>query len=49
MADWAKNVPDNESCELYVEARVDQMMIQGTKAAKPGATVSWNEELLLYV
>jgi hypothetical protein len=46
---WAKNLPDNEPQELYVEIRLDDTVVQATGMVKRNEILSWNEELLLYV
>jgi hypothetical protein len=46
---WATAIPANGSQELYVEIKMDQRIVNATKAVDRNDIVFWDEDVLLYV
>jgi hypothetical protein len=46
---WATTIPADGSQELYVEIKVDQRIVNATKAVHRNDIVFWDEDVLLYV
>jgi hypothetical protein len=46
---WVEDIPDGEPQELSVEIRLDQVRAHVTEAVERSTTLSWNEELIMYV
>lgn len=49
MTAWAKTILANDSQELYVEIKLDQKMVNATKAVERSDIVFWDETVILYV
>ena len=46
---WAITIPPNVSQELYVEIKLDQMIVNATKAVERNDIVFWDKDVILYV
>jgi hypothetical protein len=46
---WAATFPANGSQELYVEIKMDQRIVNATKAVDRNEIVFWDEDVLMYV
>jgi hypothetical protein len=46
---WAATILANGSQELYVEIKLDQTIVDATKAVERNDIVFWDEDVILYV
>jgi len=48
MTAWPKNLPNNESLDIYVEIRLEKI-VQVSEAVEQSETLTWNEEFPMCV
>jgi hypothetical protein len=46
---WAVTILANRSQELYVKVKLDQTIVNTTKAVERNDIVFWDEDVILYV